>query len=301
MSGASWRATIRLVRRTWNKMPPQREVVVHARSAVTAQKAVDLAVSMHAFLTTALDCPLFDVWEIGREPSPRTDSYLDGVSSAASSRFSSGHVLDSFGLAARASRRRDYAYSAQLLFQSYQLFCTDSMRYFHGPDFAKPHRSSLPKWHVRFAYAIIAAYAAIEQLGLEVRAKKKGNAYVARTEGTWHPPALDCLRLRLEANGLRHDEQVIWLERLPRSRIQHRFQSQHSKQPTEWTSGIWQDHTVELCDAIDLVRSLRSRVASHRVQDWVKMLSRVDVSNAQMVAWHLLWHCLNQGKEICRY
>jgi len=98
-------------------------------------------------------------------------------------------------LAAKASRKRAYVYAITKYMFSISQYSTsvkdlEPFRSKHIPV------SSLPKDHVTFSHAILAAHSAIEDIGLEIRASSKNPS---RINGKWNP----VVKAELEKRGLK--------------------------------------------------------------------------------------------------
>ena len=86
-------------------------------------------------------------------------------------------------LASKAARRRTHQYALAILHRSMALHSNNPMQL--DPASARHvGLSSNPADHVRFGYAIITAYAVLEQLGLEVRASQGNPSFI---NGAWNP------------------------------------------------------------------------------------------------------------------
>ncbi|MHB1195079.1 MAG: hypothetical protein ACYC6F_18810 [Longimicrobiales bacterium] len=190
------------------------------------------------------------------------------------------HFLDAALIAARASRNHDLDYALTLLGLSQALAAIhvmdlDPSHWHYGPAV-----SPFPFDHARLAYSIIAAYAVLEQLGLEVRASAQRPS---RQEATWDPDVLRDLENRLKSRGIDLQDHAVWTARgTPRSLERGR--------PTKpigsvsWAGGPIRDHEVAVVDAVADLSWLRSKIASHRMGDAVGSLTLYDVSNAQYLA-----------------
>lgn len=148
--------------------------------------------------------------------------------------------------------------------------------------------SEYPSDHVRFAYAVIAAYAVIEQLGLEVRASASRPSFV---NGAWNPPVRADLEARLVSAGVDLHNHEVWHLRGPKTRIE-RARALTLLKRAQWAYGPVRDIEVDVVDAIAGVSWLRSRAAAHKLGDLGRSLSVYDVANAQLLSRRLLLEAL---------
>jgi len=140
--------------------------------------------------------------------------------------------------------------------------------------------------HTYLAHAIVLAYGAIEEMGLDVRASNKRPSF---KDGAWNPPVLNDLERRLRAAGVDPYDTVVWGVRGPRTRLE-RARPPKAQSRAPWTR--WpdvRDVNVTVVDAIAHASWLRSKVTAHAGnKDLVRVLSPHDVANAQQVARFLL-------------
>ena len=195
-------------------------------------------------------------------------------------------------LAATASRRRDLNYALALLGLSQSLAAThvidlDPSHWYHGAAV-----SPFPTDHVRLAYSIVAAYAVLEQLGIEVRATTNRPS---RHGATWDPKVRVDLAKRLAARGVDVSEPAIWVTRGTPRRVNRSGKTKPLGR-APWAGGRIRDAEIDLLDAIADLSWLRSKVASHRLDESAESLTPYDVENAQYLARRLFasaagwWH-----------
>jgi hypothetical protein len=144
--------------------------------------------------------------------------------------------------------------------------------------------SGMPSVHVRFALAIVAAYAAVEDLGLAIQASRENPS---RIDGKWNPKVRDDLERRLVARGIDLNEPVVWLVRTSHRRIEKEYPLVEGVR-TVWSGGQIKDRELHVCDAIARASRLRSKVAAHGYRPIRQSLSSYDVLNVQRVAGHLI-------------
>jgi hypothetical protein len=148
--------------------------------------------------------------------------------------------------------------------------------------------SSFPLDHVSLAYAIIAFYSVIEELGLEVRASNKKPSFI---NGHWNPVVRVDLESRLKKFGINIKETFDWILRSTPTKIERNLSK--DKKLKKDTKSVWsrrrvRDVEIDVPDAILLVSNLRSKISSHKFDKSVSSISIYDVSNANFLARRLL-------------
>ena len=278
-TGAGWEAVIRPAPGRRNR---EGGIFILAKSKIGAQRALDL-------IWTALPIVASGPWTFENYPVVRrmdSSGKLEPYDPEFLGRdwtFSSSDIPFACFVAARASRKRDFTYALVALAFSQTVAAV------HFMDL-EPHRS--PYWpvstspieHVRFGYAIIAAYAAIEQLGLEVRASSSRPSFV---NGAWNPVVREDLERRLVAAGVDLTETALWDVRGPLRRIE-RIRRPRARARANWAWGPVRDIEVDLVDAIADASWLRSKVSAHRLDELTTSLAIYDVANCQYLARRLL-------------
>jgi hypothetical protein len=198
--------------------------------------------------------------------------------------FETSGILEACVIAARASRHRNTAYAAHLLAFSQSLAAIHHMDLDPSHWRHQPAVSPFGRDHVRLAYALIASYTAIEQLGLELRASAQRPSKI---EGEWNPPVKSDLEARLRDANVDLSELALWTRRGTIRRVEMRRPPRRAATP-EWSAGPIRDVEVEVVDAIADVSWLRSKVSAHRLSDDAASLTIYEVSNAQYLARRLL-------------
>lgn len=144
--------------------------------------------------------------------------------------------------------------------------------------------SFYPMDHTLYSYAIVLAYSAIEDIGLEVRACEKKPSTI---NGQWNPVVKDDLLSRLSDACIDHSNTLLWTSRGD-SRLIEKIRPVPISELAPWAEGEVKDCDVELIDAIAYASWLRSKVASHSTKELTKVLSVYDVINVQHLARRLL-------------
>jgi len=135
-----------------------------------------------------------------------------------------------------------------------------------------------------FSHAIVSAYSAIEDLGLEVRASQKKPS---RINGEWNPLVREDLESRLEKANIDLKETILWTIRGPMRNIE-RKRGIPILEKAPWARGPVRDAEIKIIDAIAYSDWLRDCVASHGVKALTKVLSPYDVVNVQHLTRRLL-------------
>jgi len=186
-------------------------------------------------------------------------------------------------LAARSSHRTKWKLALAKLAISYRICCINWMD--THPRYGTRHGVSSDPFHwAMFAQAIVAAYSAIEELGLEVRASSEKPSFINRK---WNPPVLEELIDRLLGSGISQTWRHPWLIRNSPTRIERR-RPNPAGSTTEWAQRWVRDRYVSPPDAILRASYIRSRVGAHASSDVTRSLTIYDVCNIQMLARALL-------------
>lgn len=143
-----------------------------------------------------------------------------------------------------------------------------------------------PRQHVSAAFAVVAAYAVIEELGLEIRSSKAKPRFLEKKH--WNPVVLDDALRRLERAGISGDDQIAWLRRGSPTRVEREIAPKFGV-PCDWNReyGV-RDKYLTIPEAVHYVSWLRNFVAAHKFRVQVTALSPYDVHNAQSVARRVL-------------
>ena len=198
-----------------------------------------------------------------------------------------GGVSEACRVACRASFRKAY-YNALLKYQLGNYLCPISMidiNPFHSPYYKI---SPFLFDHFRFAYAIIAFYSVVEELGFEIKASKEMPSFI---KGQWNPVIKKDVEDRLIKAGFDPKDLFVWNLRSTPTTIERHLRKKGKLRPikkTSWARANVRDTEIELVDAIALVSNLRSSISSHKFNKSVESLSVYDVSNANYLARRLL-------------
>ncbi|MBE0545893.1 MAG: hypothetical protein IH623_31580 [Verrucomicrobia bacterium] len=265
-----------------------REIIIHASSKVVAQKAVGL---IHAAAVLLWNDPLITnlFWTV-EDANEQKECVKEGGRP-----LFQGSMQDlplSCLIASKASREHSLVYALHKFLLSCQTYSPD----LRSLDPAEGYHFALSKFaddHVRFAYAIIAAYSVLEELGLEVRVwKEHPNSQVS---GQWDAAVRLDLENRLRDSGVALSEKILWHLRGTPTRLERNRQPRSQGKYT-WARGRVRDCQMEIVDAIAHASWLRSKISSHRLKPDVASLSVYDVANVQHLARRLLLEHLDFWK-----
>lgn len=283
--GAGWTATLAPQRRQPPRVYEGREVILHANSWASAQRALDLIDGCHQLLRG--DPPIFPFHAIAHNPSEPEWMEKDQRETLAEKVWSTGGFSLACAVTAKASRRKKWVYAVAEYKFSQSLY---SVHHVNLTPFRSPHLavSSFPGDHVMFSHAIMSAYSAVEDLGLDLRASARTPS---RIDGQWNPVVKHELEERLRKSHVDLAETTLWTVRGPRRRIEKKRPVPATAR-APWAGWSVRDSELHITDAIAYASWLRSRVASHGVKELTRALSPYDVVNVQHLARRLLLESL---------
>ena len=151
------------------------------------------------------------------------------------------------------------------------------------------HYNTKKQIHTRLAFAIIAAFSAIEELSLEIRSSAKKPRFTNNEIGEWNPLILKDIEDRLETIGIKKTETFDWVFRGEKTKIENNlkpyfgFESQWIKYGEEI-----RDKTLTFPEAIHNASYLRNFIASHKFKELTEYISPYDVYNVQALARMLI-------------
>ena len=256
------------------------EIVITAQNRLTAQRAVNLI--------TAAKVLMYGDFTSG-DPTVATPDDPEELEDLSMYEYQLGSSVCAPGyatatrIAAKATQKRKWAHALIKHWLSLRTCSTPTIEQHphYGERFTVEQD---PFNHAVMSQAIIAAFSAIEELGLEVRA---GPDRPSKINGRWNPPVLDDLERRQVKAKVNPEGLVPWLVRSPPTRIERRYSLPHG-QPASWARYSVRDRMVRIPDAIHRAGLLRSRVSSHRMHSLTRSLTIYDVVNVQGLARHLL-------------
>jgi len=280
--GAGWTAELVPENREYNHIVGGMDIVLHASAWPAAQRALDLINGCRLLVNGNPDVfgPLHPIAYNDVEPEWMDDAERASLSEQL---MSQAWLPTSCAVAAKASRRRRSVYAIAKYKFSLDLYSVHHMDM--QPSYHIYHKvSAHPDDHVLFSHAILSAFGAIEDLGLNVPA---GRDRPSRIGGAWNPDVLADLQGSLRREGIDPGEELLWTVRGPARRIEKARPLPPGTSPS-WARGPVRDRRVALVDAIAYSDYLRDRVAAHGTKPLTSSLSPYDVVNVQRVARFLL-------------
>lgn len=202
---------------------PAKEVMIWANSEVIAQRAADLCdagrllVAGSNALSNIYPGEHPPIQQADRESGPKFDS--DELESGRCRTVMTSNIPLACQIAARASRRLQYAYALAKLRLSFETVSLPSVE-LDPSHSANVPKSPFPEDHVRLAFAIVTAWSCIEELGFEIRASS--NKPSKLPNGSWNPIVRHELETRLRRGHINLKESFYWNLRGPKTRIENK-------------------------------------------------------------------------------
>lgn len=283
--GAGWKASFAPQRRDPPTVYKGKEIVLHATSWASAQRALDLILGCHQLVLG--DPHVFPIHPIAHNETEPEWMEEHERRAEVEKTYSTSDFPLACAVAAKASRRRHWVYAVAKYKFSLSLY---SVHHMDLEPWKSPHLavSSFPGDHVMFSHAIISAYSVVEDLGLEVRASAEKPS---RINGKWNPVVKQDLEQRLTKSGVDLGETILWTVRGSKRKIEMRRPIPvATKAP--WSAWIVRDSELQIIDAVAYSDWLRDCVASHGVKDLTRVLSPYDIINVQHLARRLLLESL---------
>jgi hypothetical protein len=256
------------------------EVLINAPTVESARRAFNLLIAALAVSDMGVQFipePFED--RLIESPCPRPTPFL----------MSCFGLERACAMASSASAKRKVQYTLHRLTLSYR---SVSPHYVdldpaHSPKIFGVERD--PLVHVYIANAIVLAYSAIEELGLEMRVPRGQSSRMP--DGSWNPTVRENLEHRLRNQGIDTDEHYTWTLRGPKTRIERRKKPPVVKK-ARWARGGVRDVEVSLIDAIALADWMRDKVGAHALPTFARSLTTYDAHNVQNLARRLLMESL---------
>ncbi len=280
-----------------DRLYPFKEVILSARNQTAAQRALDTIMSARNLLEGS---SFFRMLSGGPQVvSPVEGDARDTADGAASERptfHSSPNLPLACLIAAKVSRRLRFLYALARLEVSMEILSVPTIELdpMHSLNIPK---SVFPEDHIRMATAIVSANAAIEELGLTIRASSQNPS---RINGAWNPDVRSELETRLVEAGVDLSEPIYWNLRGPRTRIEIK-RAPEITQLARWAiKNVVRDGQMHVSDAIAYSSFLRSSIAAHSSGDKsnLRVLSVYDVANVQFLARRLLLESLGYWRYL---
>ncbi|WP_029034967.1 hypothetical protein [Salinimicrobium terrae] len=189
--------------------------------------------------------------------------------------------------------KRDESYALEKLKISLELlsFSPQSADPMYGQIF--DHYAFEKQNHTRAAFAIIAAFSAIEELGLEIRSSAKNPRFLNSEKGQWNPKVLKNVLLRLEKKGIKESDTFDWIFRGEQTAIEKNIKPYFGID-SEWIKygEKVRDKTLTFPEALHNASYLRNYIAAHKFKELTEFISPYDVFNVQMLARKLILESL---------
>lgn len=264
------------------------EIFVRAKDRAAAQRAMDLIL-----LSLVLQDP--EQICVGHEINRRI--YPSGVHDRVpqDDHLPPLHMMGS-GLtasalmAARLSQRKLWQTAAWRLYYSLDQHYSCWKDTHPNLSYYKP-LSDDPKEFLVYANCIHLAYAALEDLGLQVNASAKKPSILPGN--VKNPIVWDDLRTRLLRAKVKPDRKVVWKSRASSTRITRARKVAGHK--AAWAGGDVYDKMLPTLDAIFALSFLRSKAAAHGNLTFARSLSIYDVENSQHLARSILMQAIGVG------
>jgi len=150
------------------------------------------------------------------------------------------------------------------------------------------------EYHTKAAFAIIAAFSVIEELGLEIRSSQKKRRFLNPDAGQWNPEVLDDIKERLVKSNIPEKLTFDWIYRGRPTKIEEEIKPYFGID-SEWTKygKEVRDKTLTIPEAIHNTSYLRNYIAAHKFNEFTQYLSPYDIFNTQMLARVLILHRLS--------
>lgn len=147
------------------------------------------------------------------------------------------------------------------------------------------------------AFAIIAAFSVVEELGLEVRSSSKKRRFLDNEKGVWNPSVLNHIEERLNKIGVTKNDTFDWIFRGDKTEVEKDLKP-YFGHDSEWTKlhEEVRDKTLTFPEAIHNLSYLRNFIASHKFRKLTQFISPYDIFNAQSLARNLILRSLGLWK-----
>lgn len=152
-------------------------------------------------------------------------------------------------------------------------------------------------YHTSGAFAIIAAFSVVEELGLEVRSSSEKHRFIDNEKGVWNPEVLKNINDRLGEIGITNEDTFDWIFRGEKTKIEKDLKP-YFGYDSEWTKldEVVRDKTLTFPEAIHNLSYLRNFIASHKFRTLTQFISPYDIFNAQSLARNLILRSLELWK-----
>ena len=163
-----------------------------------------------------------------------------------------------------------------------------------APHYGQKFSNEYPDYayHVDAAFAIVAGFSVVEELGLEVRSSSKRPRFVGTEKDEWNPLVRQDLESRLAERGVDFEEPYYWVLRGQPTNIEIEMKPKLGEAAPYARDNVVRDRKMTLVDAIHQTSWLRNYITAHKFSELNRFISPYDVFNVQNVARRLLLGCL---------
>jgi len=198
-------------------------------------------------------------------------------------------------VAAREDRSLVYALEKHALSLRLDSFTPHSAGAQYGRVFPECYEDA--RYHTTAAFAVVAAFSVVEELGLEVRSSSERPRFLQNSPPVWNPEVLADLGVRLSAIGLSTDDQFRWLIRGGDNELRNQLEFPEESTINPYGVRGVADRLIPLADAIDRASYLRNTMSAHRFSSFTSRLGPYEVHNCQVLARHLLAAALGLNRH----
>jgi hypothetical protein len=158
-----------------------------------------------------------------------------------------------------------------------------------SPRYGQAFRSHyLERCHqVDAGFAIVVAFAGIEELGLEARSSSKRPRFLDKV-GTWNPVVLEDLHDRLKQAGVDVAAPITWVRRGSSRPLDSAVEPLQAANAQYADGEVVRDQMLLIEDAIHRVSYLRNFILAHRFSDMARFIGPYEVYNVQSLLRRLL-------------
>lgn len=193
-----------------------------------------------------------------------------------------------FPTAVKIAAKASFQMKFYLSLLKYQIGCeihsNDLMDLY--PEYTKISKN--PADHLRIAYAVILFYSLIEELGLEIKASKE---IPSRIGGRWNTLVKAELEERLKKSKIDLTKKIDWYLRSTPTKIE-KLRKPDIINKAPWSSYNIRDSEIQITDGIAYASWLRSKIASHKINQAFTSLSIYDLANVNHLVRRLLLESL---------
>ena len=164
-----------------------------------------------------------------------------------------------------------------------------------NPHYASPRYGKLFEeyenqfsYHTKAAFAIIAAFSAIEEMGLEIRSSQQKPRFLNPDTGEWNSKVLEDITNRLLQINIKPNDRIDWIFRGQPSQIELALKPYFGLD-SEWADGKdVRDKSLTYHEAIHNASYLRNYIAAHKFNELTANINPYDVFNVQNLLRRLI-------------